>query len=144
MIKEFQGEYRWLSNFAYADVVLDGVTYRSVEHAYMAAKSLDKEWRFFCKNAERAGDVKRASRGIILRDDWENVKTDVMYQLLKQKYNLPRYQSLLLATGDEYIQEGNMWNDKFWGVCLKTGKGENVLGKLIMKIRDDIKASMNG
>lgn len=31
-----------------------------------------------------------------------------------------------------------MWNDKFWGVCLKTGKGSNTLGKLIMEIRSNL------
>lgn len=39
MIKEFQGEYRWLSNFWPARVVLDGVEYPTVENAYQASKA---------------------------------------------------------------------------------------------------------
>lgn len=138
MIKEFQGEFRWLSNFAPVSVVYDGVKYRSVEHAYMAAKSNDKAWREFCKNTYKAGEVKKASRTISLRDDWEQVKIDVMRELLEQKYNTEPYKTLLLETGGEHIQEGNMWNDKFWGVCLKTGKGNNTLGKIIMEIRNNL------
>lgn len=138
VIKEFQGEYRWLSNFAPVKVVLDGDTYSSVEHAYMAAKSLDVNWREFCKDTHKAGDVKRASRGIELREDWESIKLKVMEDLLRQKFNNQMYKNKLLATGNIHIEEGNMWNDKFWGICLKTGKGENHLGKLIMKIRNEL------
>lgn len=138
MIKEFQGEFRWLSNFAPVNVIYDGVKYRSVEHAYMAAKSVDVGWREFCKNTYKAGDVKKASRNIELREDWEQIKVDVMRELLEQKFNTEPYKAMLLETCDEHIQEGNMWNDKFWGVCLKTGKGSNTLGKLIMEIRSKI------
>ena len=49
MIKEFQGEYRFLSNFAKVDITIDGLTYRSVEHAYISQKSDDIEWKNFCK-----------------------------------------------------------------------------------------------
>lgn len=97
MIKEFQGEFRWLSNFAPVSVVYDGVKYRSVEHAYMAAKSNDKAWREFCKNTYKAGEVKKASRTISLRDDWEQVKIDVMRELLEQKYNTEPYKAMLLG-----------------------------------------------
>ena len=33
--------------------------------------------------------------------------------------------------------EGNVWNDTFWGVC--NGKGHNHLGKILMKVRDEIR-----
>ena len=45
MINEFQGDYRFLSNFHPAEVEMDGIKYPSVEHAYQAAKSLDKDER---------------------------------------------------------------------------------------------------
>ena len=44
-ILEFQGEYRWLSNFSPCEIILDGITYKSVEHAYMSAKSENEEWK---------------------------------------------------------------------------------------------------
>ena len=49
---------------------------------------------------------------------------------------------MLLQTGDEELVEGNYWHDVYFGVCScpKCGnKGENHLGKLLMKIRSEIK-----
>lgn len=68
-----------------------------------------------------------------MRDDWDEVKISVMFYLLQQKFSDPHLWSLLIATGDQPIAEGNQWGDTFWGVC--RGKGENHLGKMIMAIR---------
>lgn len=134
--KEFQNEYRWLSNFAPCKIILDGVEYPSVEHAYMSAKSDDEDWKDFCSNPNnKAGDVKRQSKHIQLKRNWDSIKISVMEECVNQKFTQEPYKSKLLATGDVYLQEGNRWNDKFWGVCLKTNKGENHLGKLIMNVR---------
>jgi predicted NAD-dependent protein-ADP-ribosyltransferase YbiA (DUF1768 family) len=45
----------------------------------------------------------------------------------------------LIATGDAYLEEGNSWNDRYWGVC--DGQGENHLGKILMKVRAELRAS---
>lgn len=139
MIREFQNEFRWLSNFTPVKIVLDGVEFQSVEHAYMSAKSDDVEWKKFCSNPNnKAGDVKRQSRSIKLKPDWDGIKVNVMRECLIQKFTQEPFRTKLIKTGREHIQEGNMWNDKFWGVCLKTNKGENNLGKLIMSVRDTL------
>ena len=139
MIKEFQGEFRWLSNFAPCIIVLNDIEYPSVEHAYMSAKSDDPAWKHYCSKLNvTAGEVKRASRGVKLVDGWNNKKLDIMTECIKQKFNQEPYKSKLIDTGDQHIQEGNMWDDKYWGVCLKTNKGENHLGELIMMVRDEI------
>ena len=138
MIKEFQKEHRWLSNFAPCKIVLEGGVYNSVEHAYMSAKCDDPEWKAFCQKTEKPGQVKKASRRIKLRPDWDDLKIEVMKKCLKQKYTQEPYKTKLKKTGTQCIQEGNRWNDKFWGVCLKTGEGKNILGKLIMGIRAEI------
>lgn len=139
MIKEFKGDYRWLSNFTPCKIELDGFIYPSVEHAYMSAKNDNSYWKDFCMAEEKAGAVKRESYKITLVSDWENKKIEVMKHCLIQKFNQEPYKSKLLQTGDEYIQEGNTWNDTFWGVCLKTGKGENNLGRMIMDIRTELR-----
>lgn len=136
MITEFQNEYRWLSNFAPVKIKLDGLEFPSVEHAYMSAKYNDIEWKKFCSNPNnKAGDVKRKSRNITLKEDWNDIKLEVMKECVNQKFSQEPYRTKLLGTGTQYIQEGNRWNDKYWGVCLKTNKGENHLGKLIMDVR---------
>ena len=61
-----------------------------------------------------------------------------MRELCRQKYNNPKYRELLLSTGNALIQEGNNWGDRFWGVDLKSGVGDNNLGRIIMDIRKDL------
>jgi len=139
MIKQFQKENRWLSNFAPCTIILDDITYRSVEHAYMSAKSDDIKWKHFCRDTYKPGDVKKESKKIKLRNDWDNIKVDVMRRCIDQKFDQEPYRSKLINTEDQYIQEGNFWGDKFWGVCMKTGVGDNVLGKLIMDKRNKLK-----
>jgi len=135
MIKEFKGDYHWLSNFAPCKIILLGFEYRSVEHAYMSAKSHDCYWKLFCLNTESAGKIKRASKEVELVEDWDTKKLLVMRKCLEQKYSQEPYKSALILTGTEEIQEGNWWNDTFWGIDLKYGEGKNTLGILIMTIR---------
>lgn len=71
-----------------------------------------------------------------LRPDWEEVKDDVMYTVCKAKFlQNPGLLKKLLDTGDAELIEGNTWNDQIWGVC--NGSGENRLGKILMRIRDE-------
>lgn len=139
MIKEFQGEFRWLSNFWPVPIIVDGITYPSVEHAYQAAKCDDKVWKFRCANPlNKPGDIKRKGRDVTLITGWETKRVYIMKSLLIQKYTQEPFKSKLLATIPMHIQEGNMWGDKFWGVDLRTGKGGNILGELIMEIRKNL------
>lgn len=134
-ITEFQKDYRWLSNFAPATVKLDGVMYPSVENAYQAAKTVLPEERhpFIICNANEA---KKLGRSVTMRNGWDSMKEEIMLDLLIQKYTIPEYQQRLMATGEVLLSEGNYWNDRYWGVDLRTGKGENRLGQLIMKVRE--------
>jgi predicted NAD-dependent protein-ADP-ribosyltransferase YbiA (DUF1768 family) len=76
-------------------------------------------------------------RSVKLRPDWESIKLDVMETAVRIKFTDPELAAKLIATGDEELIEGNWWNDTFWGVC--NGVGENHLGKILMKVRADIK-----
>jgi ribA/ribD-fused uncharacterized protein len=137
MIKEFQGEYRWLSNFYPVTVELYGEYYPSVENAYQAAKSSDYNYREFCKLCT-PGASKKQGRLQDIRPDWNAVRMDIMEALLRQKFNQEPFKQKLIDIGDQPIVEGNNWGDVFWGVSLKSGKGENNLGKLIMKIQSEL------
>lgn len=127
-----------MSNFVACKVMLDGLEFASTEHAYVAAKTLDNVKRTEISQVETAGQVKRLGRKIKLREDWEDVKIDVMRDLLIQKFAQEPFKSQLLATGDAYLEETNHWNDTFWGVC--EGVGYNTLGWLLMEIREDLQA----
>lgn len=135
-ILSFQGEFRWLSNFAPVKIILDGRPYPSVEHAYMSAKNNDSDWKLMCADPNnKPGQIKRLSMGIKLKDGWERDKLIVMRDCLEQKYKQEPYKSKLLSTGTAHLEEGNTWGDSFWGVDLITRKGKNNLGILIMEIR---------
>ena len=83
-------------------------------------------------------DAKKYGKKVKLRSDWDNVRIDIMRDLLKIKFNDDHfgYRQKLVNTGDSYIEEGNKHHDTFWGVC--NGIGENHLGKLIMEIREEL------
>lgn len=135
-ILEFQGPHRWLSNFQPVTITGRSFVYQSAEHAYMASKSHDPDWKRLCSQGNRtSGQIKRMSRSITLRPDWDDIKLAVMEACLEQKFTQEPFALLLKATGNVLIQEGNCWGDAFWGVDLKTGRGENHLGKIIMEIR---------
>lgn len=140
MIEQFRKEYGWLSNFTDVTIVLDDIKYRSVEHAYMSAKSDEKEWKLFCADFNNtASKIKLESKTIKIKQNWNLIKLQVMEDCLRQKFNQEPFKTQLINTNDMYIQEGNNWSDKYWGVCLKTNQGSNHLGKLIMKIRTELR-----
>lgn len=136
-IEGFQNEFRFLSNFEPVRVVLDGVAYPSVEHAYQAAKSLDVNERIIIQKARGPGHAKRLGKIMDCRPDWDDVKERIMTDLCIQKFSQQPYMDLLLSTGDMYIEETNTWKDTHWGVC--NGKGENRMGHILMKIRLDLR-----
>lgn len=137
-ISEFNGEYRFLSNFYRADVEYDGIVYPSSEHAYQAAKTLDKHTRLKISKFDTPSYAKKYGRDVPLRPDWENVKIGIMTEIVRYKFT--KHQDLkekLLATGDANLIEGNHWGDRIWGVC--KGSGQNNLGKILMKIREELR-----
>lgn len=137
-VMTFRGKYAFLSNMYAADFEWDGRIYHSSEAAFQSAKSLDpaERDRFSSMNGVTA---KRAGRQVRLRGDWESVKDDVMEEVVRAKFlQNPELAKLLIETEDLELVEGNRWHDTYWGVDLMTGKGENHLGIILMKIRAEL------
>lgn len=135
-IASFSGKYRFLSNFYPSPLEWEGVTYPSVEHAFQALKTDDPDWRRRIKTADTPGAAKRLGRQCPKRVTWDKERVKVMGILVHCKFRQnPDLEKKLLATGDAELEEGNTWGDKFWGVDLKSGVGENKLGKLLMLLR---------
>jgi ribA/ribD-fused uncharacterized protein len=134
-IKFFDGPYRWLSNFWVSPLRFGPLVFPTAEHAYQAAKSLDPDvWKLISEFTS-PGHAKRMGRQIKVRDDWEDIKLQVMTEITAEKYDQhpDLYEKLLATKGMELI-EGNTWGDTFWGVC--NGQGENHLGRILMAYRD--------
>lgn len=136
VIDNFHGEYYFLSNFYEAPVVYRGVLFQNNEAAFQAAKCFSRasEFQNLSPNA-----AKRLGRRVQLVHNWEEIKNTVMYTVCKDKFTRnPELGAKLLATGNAQLIEGNTWNDRCWGVC--NGVGENRLGKILMHIREELRA----
>ena len=135
MINKFRGKYQFLSNFYETPVTWNGLTYLNNEAAFQSAKTFsDRE----CFTNLDPSSAKKLGRKVQLRSDWENVKDDVMYEICKAKFSQnTELKKRLLSTGNEHLEEGNTWGDKIWGTV--NGIGENRLGKILMRIREELR-----
>jgi ribA/ribD-fused uncharacterized protein len=133
MIDRFEGEYHFLSNFFGGRDAL--------EQKFQAAKCVDPAEAKEVLACHRPSDAKRMGKKVKLVPNWDNIRVSVMERLLREKFSPGSFLAeALLKTGNEQLLEGNYWGDVFWGVDLKTHKGENNLGKLLMKIRNELRS----
>lgn len=138
MISKFKGQYAFLSNFFMRPIIWEGIEYPSSEHAYQAAKTRDRVIRQRIADLPTAAKAKAAGKRLVVRDDWEVVKVDVMRDIVAIKFRQhPDLAEQLLATGTAELREGNTWGDIFWGVN-KYGTGLNWLGRILMDLRLEI------
>ena len=141
-------ETRFLSNFypfkrfgTYPhriEIYYENMLFLCVETAYHAAKTLDMNFRYEISQMNPFDVFALAKNGgIPVRENWNNMKYDIMKDLLSQKFQHPELKKMLLDTGNATLIEGNTWGDVYWGVC--DGVGENNLGKILMDIRKYLK-----
>jgi len=132
-INSFDGEYKFLSNFFLHPIMWEGLVYPAVENAFQANKTTDFEERFKFQHYTPA-KAKQKGRQLDLRDDWDKIKNEVMYDILIEKFKDPELQKKLLDTHPLELVEGNWWGDEYWGRC--NGKGHNWLGIILMDVRE--------
>lgn len=129
----FKGEFYFLSNMYPCKVIYNGINYGSSENLFQALKCANS-----CDMTKFVGihpiQAKKLGRTIEMKKNWEKIKINRMRLALysKFKYNPELVDKLLEVK--EVIREDNNWNDTFWGVY--HGCGKNVLGQLLMEIRD--------
>ena len=136
-IDSFRNKYYFLSNFYEVPVKYDGIIYQNNEAAFQAAKVLTIEERMQFANLNPS-EAKKLGRKVTLRKDWEDIKMQVMKDIVMAKFtqNEDLYEKLL-ATGDTYLEEGNTWGDKIWGTV--NGQGANHLGRILMEVREELR-----
>lgn len=47
----------------------------------------------------------------------------------------------LLSTGNTYLEEGNTWGDRIWGVV--DSNGANLLGNILMNVRKELQLELD-
>lgn len=140
-IDSFTNEYRFLSNFFPFPITYNEVTYPTNEHAFVAMKTLDLNERRYVAKIPTPGQAKRYGRDLTLRSDWDEIKQEVMGDLLVLKFQPTTRMGWNLAmTCCAALVEGNHWHDQYWGDC-RCGSssciqpGMNVLGRLLVERR---------
>ena len=142
-ILEFKGDDRYLSNFFIASFVWNGTLWAHSEAAYQAAKATTREdYESFI--SMKPGEAKRHGKEILMRSDWEEVKYDIMREIVFAKFSQnPELKARLLATGYAHLEEGNNHHDQIWGVCPpRSSQGSNWLGKILMDVREELRSAI--
>lgn len=153
-LEGFRGDYGIFSNFAEHETISitlpygdpNGVKYsaNNVETLFQAAKMFNT-WRIEeivkINNGKIAQYVGRRYK---MREDWEEIKENVMKELLEKKFNVSNKfrQTLLSVPDDKLIVEMNSWCDKEWGVCSRIFQGKNKLGNLLMDLKKEKKGTV--
>lgn len=140
--KEF-GDLGYLASYSLHGFNKDGVYWKTVEHYYQAHKFADDNVKKIIINAEtpKMASAIGRSRKYKLRDDWEQVKNEIMYDAVLAKFLAhPDLAEKLIATGDEEIIEETV-KENYWG-CGPDKDGLNMYGKILCKVREHLKIFM--
>ena len=160
---ESKGEFRYMSNQFVAPFEIDGMTFPTVEHYVQWSKAIlfegkDSETAVKMMKPPRSKEFTEAKSvkalGKKVKDyseaRWDEVKIAITEKAIRAKFINPKHGLLekLLATGTRTIGEANP-RDKYWGIGTSADtsdathpskwKGQNQLGKLLMKLRDEFK-----
>jgi len=132
--------YGELSNFAKLGFEADGKYWPTVEHYFQAKKFEGQQYEERIRLAFTPKDARNMgrSRDFPIRLDWEDVKVNIMRTALRKKFiNNKIAKDLLLSTENSTLIESSPF-DYYWG-CGGDGSGENMLGKLLMELREELR-----
>jgi len=136
--------YGVFSNLFRRPMEFEGRVYPTAEHAYQAGKAKKEQVRDWILSAPSPSLVAMAAHGLYTWDivpEWSRKKFDRMRMVLKAKFTQHEdLKKLLLSTGNARLVEAGRTDNavnRTWGEV--NGKGENMLGVLLMEIRDEIR-----
>jgi ribA/ribD-fused uncharacterized protein len=148
-IDRFEHRWAFLSNFHPSPIWVDDRLWPSVEHAYQAAKTDNPNWQERIRNEPSPKEAKWYGKRFPPREDWEEIKLQVMADLVGVKFAPGTAMANdLLRTQEARLTEGNWWHDNYWGVCLGCSRhvgpadGQNWLGRLLMRQRDVLRRTL--
>jgi len=137
--------YGAFSNLFRRPMEFEGRVYPTAEHAYQAGKARKDEVREWILSAPTPSLVAMAAHGLYTWDivpEWSRTKFDRMREVLKAKFSQHEdLKELLLSTGNARLVEAGRTDNavnRTWGEV--NGKGQNMLGVLLMEVRDEIRS----
>jgi ribA/ribD-fused uncharacterized protein len=135
--------YGVFSNLSRCEVTFEGRTYPTAEHAYQAGKARKDAVREWILAAPTPSLAAMAAHGLYVWDvvpNWAEIKFDRMRGVLRAKFEQhPNLKELLLGTGRARLVEAGTVNNavnRLWGEV--NGKGQNMLGVMLMELRDEL------
>ncbi len=137
----YENEFYVFSNFSSFAIEWKGKLYMTSEHAYHSEKFEDEELKEKILNARSAHEALKLAEANKdkYREDWEEIKLDVMKEILRTKVEQhPYVKKKLLESGNRELIEDS-WRDPFWGWG-PNKDGENHLGKLWMEVREEYRS----
>ena len=140
----YEQEFYPLSNFSAFSLLWKNHYFPTSEQAYQWEKFTGNEiLQHEIQHAISAHEAFRiAQSNKLVRKDWESIKVEIMFAILRAKAQRHEYvRRKLLETGDREIIE-NSWRDNFWGWG-PNKNGTNMLGKLWIQIRADLNAPLH-
>ena len=138
-------ENGYLSNWYLSPFTVNGIDFSSMEQYMMYAKAIcfgDQDIADRILGTDDVAEIKALGRMVKNYDDhfWSGVRQISVYEGLYAKFSQnSELKNILLKTGSESIVE-NTSSDYYWG-CGTNGSGKNMLGIILMEIRDKLKCS---
>ncbi len=135
-ILQFKERYAFLSNDYPVEVPYEGISYPCAASAFLASKcgNLSERKSISGMTPEKA---KQKYNSVPGNPEWQERQEAVMEEIVRLKFQQhPELKSMLLGTGTYRLVNGGK-KDKYWGVNLITWEGENRLGLILMKIRNE-------
>ena len=137
--KEF-GELGYLANYSNHGFTKNGIFYKTVEHYYQSEKFDDPEIKKRIINAptpKEASNIGR-DRSIIRKENFKEIKNQVMFDGILEKFRQNRDIAYkLIETRNKKIAEATI-DEYYWGIG-KDKSGKNVIGDILVKVRERIK-----
>ena len=151
-------KYGFLSNWYQSSFEVDGVTYKDSEQYMMAQKALlfdDVDTYKKILNANTPEEYKKLGRQITpyVDEKWAAVRKDVCKRGVMAKFMQNEdIRTKILSTENRPIFEASPL-DSIWGIGVDEAtaskmnidefQGQNLLGKLLMEVRDEIRSLMD-
>lgn len=137
--------YGAFSNLYRREIVFEGETFATSEHAYQAGKARKPEVRAWLMSAPSPSLLAMAAHGLYYWDvtpGWSKLKFDRMRAVLRAKFDQhPDLQTLLLSTGSaRLVESATVDNEvnRLWGEV--NGQGRNMLGEMLMELRETLRS----
>ena len=147
-------ENGYLSNWYLSEFTVDGIKFSSMEQYMMYEKAVlfrDLEVAEKILQTNNVAEIKALGRVVQHFDDkiWIKVREEIVYRGVLEKFcHNPELAEKLEKTGEEIIAECAV-KDRIWGIgrsmkdenrfCIDKWRGQNLLGKILMQVREDIR-----